>query len=245
MSIYLRDTTLGMGSFQNRNLMRISLLLTASCGILPQLVLYGASPIPRLAGIVCLPDQKLAMLEVVPAQSAEPRYLILSEGQRDGEVEVARIDPASGTVNARTGGTSGLAALRFEAQTNRIAHAALGLLLDHAGMDPVLRIYSQLTGKTLLRSPRVLADSFTLGCSATNRSEMVLVLEQALREKRIASIPDGDKFLMVVPEAEARTVQPRSSTLKARGKGHSGRAGFGQGGSRIRGGFWTEQVNSA
>jgi len=183
--------------------------------LLRQVPAQPAASIPRLAGVVCLPDRKVAILEVTPARSWDARHLILNERERQGEVEVFQIDPEKGMVKLRVGGTNAVEKFNFANRTNLPGGSGFGIMLDRAEMDPVLRIYSEFTGRTLLRSPRLAATSFSLSASATNQAEVALLLEKALQAKAITSIPDGDKFLMVVPDADAATVKPHSSGINA------------------------------
>src|SRR6185369_5485396 len=55
---------------------------------------------PRLAGIVNLPSRKCALLEVPGTHFPGPR-LILDESQREGKIELLKIDPAANKVTVR------------------------------------------------------------------------------------------------------------------------------------------------
>jgi hypothetical protein len=76
-----------------------------------------------------------------------------------------------------------------------------------------LRLYGEFLGRTVLRSPNFFGLSFTLGAAATNRMDAARVLESVFAEKAMVTIPDGEKFVMVVPKAQVDTVKPRSATL--------------------------------
>ena len=88
-------------------------------------------------------------------------------------------------------------------------------MLDNADIEPVLALYSEFTQRTLLKPLLGGIPWFTLQATAMNRAEAALVLEKALDAREIASIPDGTRFLMVVPKRQAATVKPRSLELKS------------------------------
>jgi hypothetical protein len=195
------------------------LSLLVSCLLLPQLFAGTRPSVPRLAGIVNLPNQKAALLDCNPPGST-PGSLVLRESQRDGEIEVIRINPQTGSVELWPGWTNTPVTVSLPRHGNRFESVAGSLELAEANVDAVLSLYAECKGRTLLRWPRLPATSFTLAASTTNQAQAVLVLEKALAAKRIATIPDGEKFLMVVPVSETAVVKPHSSEIKVpTGKG--------------------------
>jgi len=191
------------------------LLLLLICLSLPQLVADPSPSNPRLAGIVNLPEQKLALLFTDPKSSSSNwGWVLLSELQSQEGIEVRRITPETGAVELLFGGTNVQLTVSPPGGGNLVPISGGGLVLVKAGIDPVLDLYGLFKNRTLLRSPRLPATTFTLAALATNRVQAGLVLEKALAGKGIVTIPDGDKFLMVVPESEASTVKPRSSEIK-------------------------------
>jgi hypothetical protein len=189
------------------------LSLLATCLLLPQLFAGTRPSVPRLAGIVNLPNQKAALLDFSPPGSA-PRLLVLRENQRDGDIEVIRINFLTGSVELWPGWTNTPVTVSLQRHGNHFETVAGSLEFVGAGIDPVLSLYAECKGSTLLRWPRLPATSFTLAASTTNQAQAALVLEKALAERGIATIQDGDKFLMVVPESEATAVKPHSSEIK-------------------------------
>ena len=89
------------------------------------------------------------------------------------------------------------------------------ITLENLDVGPVLSLYAEITARTVLRSPNIQRISFTLHSVATNRAEIAKVIEKALADKGIATIPDGDKFVLVVPQTEVAKVKPRSTEIKA------------------------------
>jgi hypothetical protein len=189
------------------------LSLLASCLLLPQLFAGPRPSVPRLTGIVNLPDQKAALLGFNPPGSS-PRSLVLRESERDGEIEVIRISPVTGSVELWPGWTNAPITVSLPRHGSHVETLTGSLEFVGAEIDPVLSLYAECKGRTLLRWPRLPATSFTLAASTTNQAQAALVLEKALAEKGIATILDGDKFLMVVPESEATAVKPRSAQIK-------------------------------
>ena len=222
---------------------------------------------PKLTGILNLPDSTLALLEVPAGQAGGSRQLILAPSQREGDVELIRINPEVGAVdvrisisriwNANPGGqattnaariwdaktgkeitqplspgsvvqsaqfspdgrqivTTGtnLISMSFRDPTHRLETGQPGLVLEDARFSQVLMIYQRLSGRTLLIHPALPEYSVNLSAEASNPAEATLVLEKEFARKKIAVIPDGDKFTMVVPESQLTGVKPRSTETK-------------------------------
>ena len=184
------------------------LTLLFLCLGLPQMFAEPSPSVPRLAGLINLPDQKSALLDF------PPRSAILREGQREGKIEVIRINPESGAVELRMGGTNVQLTVPSPGEGRPAAITGGSLVLENAKLDPVLQLYAGFKGRTLLRSPRLPEVALSLASVVTNADGAARVLETALAAKGIVTIPDGEKFLMVVPKSEAATVKPRSSEIK-------------------------------
>lgn len=86
--------------------------------------------------------------------------------------------------------------------------------LAAADLPFVLELYSRFSGRSVLRPPTLPAIAVTLRATATNELAAAAMLERALAEKNIVTIPDGDKFVIVVTKAQAATVQPRSAQIR-------------------------------
>ena len=171
----------------------------------------AAETLPKLVGIVALPNLKRALLEVEPPVNAR-RYLLLGEGQREARIEVAQINPAQPSVRINYYAQAGVLSHTL---TNLALPPGSGLCLDAVKLDPVLQLYGQLTNRTLLRSTMLPEVSLTLNAATTNCAAAAQALQSALAEKGISSVPDGNRFLMVVPKAEAATVKPRAAGIKS------------------------------
>jgi len=180
-------------------------------------VLFAAPPLqvraepatsPLLTGIVNLPEMKFALLEIdVDARKAQ---LMLREGQRDGPIEVIEIRPNEGRVKVKTKDEADARWLSLEFATNS-ASGAPTILLNNAGLDSLLYVYTRCALRSLLQHPRLRRETkFTLNSRAGTADEARNLIEDALGEKLIVTIPDGEKFIMVVPKAEASRVRPNA-----------------------------------
>ena len=77
-----------------------------------------------------------------------------------------------------------------------------------------LHVYAQVTGRTLLEHPQLPNVSFSFTAAATNNAEAARALEKAFSANGIATVMDGDEFVMVVPEALALKVHPGSGDIR-------------------------------
>ena len=177
----------------------IAALLCAFCNqaLSSELAAEKASSAPRLVGIIKLPGPTRAILETVGGWPRRMRAFILTEGEMDAGIEVLQIYPYEGNARVRLGGNEMLMSLT--GWTNQAPTSVPGIALDQAGLDAVLRLYQGFADRTLLRSPRLPGPTFTLRSIVTNEAQGALLLKKALAEKGITTIPDGDKFVLVVP----------------------------------------------
>jgi hypothetical protein len=143
------------------------------------------------------------------------------EGQREGDIEVLGIDPQSRTVKLNVYPNGGRFALQLTNHVDDTSAKFPGIVFERASLEQVLRLYAEFSDRTLLRWPRLPKLSFTMECSATNRAGAALMFRDALFERGVSSIPDGDKFLLIVPQAQASTVSPHSSQIKPSGSEQS------------------------
>lgn len=75
--------------------------------------------------------------------------------------------------------------------------------LQEADLSQVLEFYAELTGKTLLKSPQVPANAkiSVHNQTALTREEGINALNTILGLNQISMIPQGDKFIKIVPQA--------------------------------------------
>jgi len=190
-------------------LMSCLFLLVLSIGLEGQTPLSG----PRLAGIVNLPDAKRAVLEVPPAALSGTTWLVLAEGQREGEVEMLEIHPENATVKLNLHSKGGITNLALSRRTDQQPDTSPGIVLENVSLEPVLSLYGEFSERTLLRSQPLPNVTFTAAGSAPDRGAAAQILQKALAERELVAIPDGEKFIMVVRKAQAATVTPRSAAV--------------------------------
>ena len=164
---------------------------------------------PRLTGIISLPDYQRALLEITPDGGTQVNCLLLDRRQRQGAVQVLDIQPAARTVKIR---------VSSEERTLTLSHpltaAPAGIVLDAAWLDPVVMIYAELSKRLVLRSPRLPAVRLDLDAPAGDTAQALPLLTAALAKRGIAAIPDGSKFVLLVPAIEAAMTKPRSDQIK-------------------------------
>ena len=176
-----------------------------------------ATPVPRLLGIVNLPERKSALLEIAGPGGGRSQFTFLSEGHRLADVEVLRINPELGTVEFRVARTNVVVASL--GGTNPSASGAISIMLTNAGLIPVLHLYADCAGRTLLRHPGLPDRSFRIRAAPADRAEAAMIFEQALAAQGVATIRDGEKFVRVVPEAYAE--RERVSVAESKPAGDS------------------------
>jgi len=154
------------------------------------------------------------------------------ENESHEGVKLIKIRPKRGTVKLDVGGTNPIVTLTMDGWaeshpngkgfsgfldrlSGALADTPRETVLCRANTDLVLFLYSQFTGRTLIRSPRLPAASFDLDFRSARPEGAANQIHKALRAKGITTIEDGDKFIMVVPTSEKATAKPLSSGIKA------------------------------
>lgn len=121
-----------------------------------------------------------------------------------GAVPPPNFNPnVTGAVGAGAGNlAAGTNAVPKGLGTNMIIPAHT-IKLQEADLSQVLDFYAELTGKTLLRSPQVPTTTkiSIQNQTALTREEGITALNSILGLNQIALIPQGDKFIKVVPQA--------------------------------------------
>jgi hypothetical protein len=150
-------------------------------------------------------------LEVKHLHQSSAKWSILSEGQREEDVEVMKIAPDKGSVEVAWQGTN-RTTVRLNDTTNL---PVPGIVLEDVGLNAVLPLFAQFTNRSLLRWPVLPATSFSLHAAAKDRADAARILEKALVAEDLSIIPDGEKFLMILPKSRAATVEPHAPSAKA------------------------------
>ncbi len=173
-----------------------------------------APSVPTLTGIINVPGYKAAIFERAARFN---RSFVLKEQERFEGTEISEINPHTLKVSARIEGASGTTVLGFKTNYPSVNKSDYGLVLENASLDPVMRIYSEISKRTILRPAAMPALLISASVPGTDTKEVVEALEKALAEKGIVTIPDGDKFVMVVPKAMAGKAKAGSKEIKSSG----------------------------
>ena len=97
------------------------------------------------------------------------------------------------------------------AQTNAPNQTAVtDIHLREAKLQQALELYAQIKGRTILRQPLLKPITVSLD---TEIPTAAAAFEDMLRQRGIATIPEGDKFVMVVPISLTNSVTPRSNKI--------------------------------
>jgi len=167
-----------------------------------------STALPRLTGIVALPDFKRVVFESSPDVHSGPWPCIYAEGQRDRDVEFLAIDPDSWTLKMRNSGKDLTLTLIPPLEKDS---PKPNIYLEDTPLLAAVLLYGELLGRTVLQSPLVPTVSrFTLQGAPTNRNEAAKLLEKLFRENEIVTIPDGEKFVLLVSKSQAAKVKPHS-----------------------------------
>jgi hypothetical protein len=150
----------------------------AVCALTIQLAAQIGLPVPRLSGIINLPEVKRVVLEDVGDPLKGARSWTLAEGEREGEIEVLRIQPEDGAVRLNLHGKHVSVIVTNSAIAMKGAAAAVAL--DNANLDAVLGLFGELSRRTLLRHPLVLGRVITVQAAATNQTDAAQALQKAL-----------------------------------------------------------------
>jgi hypothetical protein len=168
----------------------------------------------RLSGIVNLPGLKLAIIEN-SKDSGSPQPKLLGEGARDGDLEIQRILPESGSAEGFRGSTNTVT-FRFEQPPTQSLKPPT-VRFDKVSLSALLVIYGSLSERSLLQSPRLPRATFSAQTDTTNRNEVLALLERQLEEQGISVVRDGEKFVAVLPKAEAARFKPNAPLTQATG----------------------------
>ena len=169
---------------------------------------------PRLAGMVSFPGARYAVLEKAAFSRS---YFVLTRWETHEGISLEAFDSAHSSVQIRLAGQNSARTLKINTppptpHPHRFFTSLFGsaddtrheLMLENVSTDLLLFFYGKLTGRTLLRYPGLPETSFTLSATAKDSAELVRILENLLTSKGIATMHDGEKFLQVVPAAQAQ-----------------------------------------
>lgn len=182
----------------------MKLLSLLSLAILLPCLGRGELPV-RLIGVMNFGDVRRAIMELEESRRPfGPQWVtvILREGESQSKLEVISVDLANYTAQLRFHGTNLTLSLPEVGNPG-----SLNARLTNAPLGAVLRIYAELTGLTLLQHPELAAQKLSISSAASDGPTLATVFAAALTNAGVVSIPDGDKFLRILPAAAAGKIQ--------------------------------------
>jgi hypothetical protein len=180
------------------------------------LIVSAAEKTVTLKGLITVQDIKKAVVGVAePARNSSQEY-VLAEGQKWNGVEVTKIDAKSGTVDVNLNGEK--RSLVWEnddaGSTNKSGNTAVpSIRLRSVTSQTAIDLYADGKERTVLQHPQLGAHQFSLVSNPASKAEAAAVFEKMFDEQSVATIPDGEHFVMIVPFALTNKVTPRSQSL--------------------------------
>lgn len=167
----------------------------------------------KLVGIVSY-DTPVAILEVSKTNNRfqQGEQFTLRVEQSDNGVEIQSIDVTNGTVLAKVDGEPRTLAFD-DSGGSKMADKPATIRLEDAKLHPLIYLYGDAKGRTVLEHPEVERTGFTFTANPHGKSEATKAFEGLFASQKIAAIPDGDKFVLLVPYAFTNRVMARSEQL--------------------------------
>ena len=192
--------------------MKTNLTTVTFCALAFSVHAQDAPSVPTLTGIINVPGYKAAIFERTARFN---KSFVLKEQERFEGTEISEINLHTLKVTARINGVSGTTTLGLKTNYPSVNGLEYGLVLENANLDPLLRIYSEISKRTMLRPAAMPALLISTSVPIGSSGEVVKALEKALAAEGIVTIPDGDKFVIVVPKAMAGKVKAGSKDIKS------------------------------
>jgi RNA polymerase sigma factor (sigma-70 family) len=164
-----------------------------------------------VAAAVVVAGVALHLVSSRHASAANPQGTVASGASGNVNAAVAAVPVVQGTSISDE-------VLRQRAEQTRLwndSHAAPAAIhLQATNLDQVFHLYQDLANRTVLcPSPRT--NTFTVTADAGTREEALAVLTKALTDAGFTCIPDGEKFVMIVPTDHAEMAVPRSVGIRS------------------------------
>jgi len=171
----------------------------------------------KLIGIVDGFGIKLAILKVQKTGSGSPSEFFLKEGQVQNDVEVLAIDSGKETVNVNVAGKTSSLELEEPDGTRSTNTLASGPSIHLVSIDlqPAISMYADFKKRTILQHPELGDPKLSVQAHPQSEAEVAAIFEKMFSERNIATIPDGDKFVMIVPFAFTNSVIPHADAVGA------------------------------
>lgn len=146
------------------------------------------------------------------------RIAYLRTGQSAEGVEMGAIDAAKGVVTLKVNGIERQLSMPSDwnyGSTNELT-PSLPVMYFHAlSLERAVGLYADYKKRTPLMHPQLGSPTFSLKANVHTEAEAVEAWEKLFRARNIATISDGEHFVMVVPFAFTNSVKPGASALSS------------------------------
>jgi hypothetical protein len=171
----------------------------------------------RLVGVTSGLGLDIAIIEAPDSFRKTPVEMILAAGQAMNGVEVAKIEAAKGTVSVYVDGEARTLVLEADKEhpsTNTIDRSTSPLIHFHGlSLESAINLYNYYINRTIMQHPQLGNATFSVNISLNSKAEAAAMFEKMFNEQNIATVPDGEHFVMIVPFALTNTVIPRAISL--------------------------------
>jgi hypothetical protein len=97
--------------------------------------------------------------------------------------------------------------------SNRMAQMLTSIHGQSVPLKTAIEIYGYCKDRTVLRHPQLEESTFVLPPNSASKEDTATALEKLFRERNIATIIDGEHFVMVVPFTFTNAVKPHANSL--------------------------------
>lgn len=155
-----------------------------------------------LVGIANLLNEKpRAWLRMKPRANRSPEVIALFEGGRQESLELINIDLARARVRLKVEGADHDFSLGMEGDSGEVSPFSLRMRMVDMGV--VLDEYELDAKRNVLRHPALPVVRLNFDAPPGNAAQARLFLENLLATNGISAIPDGEKFVLILPTSIA------------------------------------------
>lgn len=162
------------------------------------------------------PPRTLPVFPTMPAPPSPTAATPVPVATPAGNAAAPIAPPPGGVVGAAAPNpNAGVGVAGAEAKPAEEEVFPAGLIkFSEADLSQVLEIYQELTGRTVLRPASLPAAKITIKSQTQlTRTEAIQALDSILSMNQITMIPQGDKFIKAVPEAQSPKEANRTTDL--------------------------------
>jgi|GEM_PF-6612902 hypothetical protein len=171
----------------------------------------------KLVGVVAGLSNDVALVEIQTSPGKNPVQLQLTAGKPENGVALVAMDAAKGKVSLNVDGAARELMFDEDMQhptTDTQVEESLPLIhFRSLSLVSVISLYSNLKDRTILIHPQLGTPTFSLYQNFRTKEEAAEAIEKIFKDQNIATIRDGEHFIMVVPYSYTNVVTPKSDTL--------------------------------